>query len=565
MADNVVWLVLQKLRIPLLVLITSYSIAILGMVLIPGVDDQGNVYHLSFFDAFYFVSYMASTIGFGEGPYDFTYGQKLWVSFCIYLTVVGWFYGIGALISVLTDARLKHELMHSRFKKTVKQIQGDFFIILGYNYVNSEIIKKLHDAQIELVLIDKNEEKINHFLLESMSKDVPVMVGDALLTDTLLDAGIKMPNCKGVVSLFHDEEKNLRISVLVRFLNPTLRVIAKSTINDITMSIMDTDISEILNPFEIFAKRLEFGLVSPHLLLLENWIYGNSDLASHTHFLPKNGKYIVCGYGRFGKALLPVFQRHNIAYVFIDEKRLATQTMIENETFIRANPDDKDVLCSVGIKEADAIISGTKNDITNISIMITAKKLNPNIYTIARENQIDEVSIFEEAQMDWVFIIEKIMVNKTALFLSKPFKHHFLTLILKENEILAKSLAKLLRTTINNNPKLKYLAITNEQSYAIYHELLAGGTVNLEMLRRNLSNWKEINKVVPLLLNREGEDLLLPKDMPLRIGDEILFACDDYAKEEIAFIASNIYDLHYVMTGEEKQIGILKKLFGSKK
>ena len=65
MANNALWLILQKLRAPLLVIIVTYAIAILGMVLIPGMDDNGHVYHLTFFDAFYFVSYMASTIGFG--------------------------------------------------------------------------------------------------------------------------------------------------------------------------------------------------------------------------------------------------------------------------------------------------------------------------------------------------------------------------------------------------------------------------------------------------------------------------------------------------------------------
>ncbi len=106
MNNNAFWIVLHKLRAPLLVIIITYSIAILGMVLIPGMDDNGKVYHLSFFDAFYFVSYMASTIAFGEAPYTFTYSQRLWVSLCIYITVVGWFYGIGALVSAVTDKTL---------------------------------------------------------------------------------------------------------------------------------------------------------------------------------------------------------------------------------------------------------------------------------------------------------------------------------------------------------------------------------------------------------------------------------------------------------------------------
>ncbi len=66
------------------------------------------------------------------------------------------------------------------------------------------------------------------------------MAGNALLTDTLKDAGITLKNCKSIVSLFDDEEKNLRVSILTRFLNSKIQVIAKSTYPDITKSILDT-------------------------------------------------------------------------------------------------------------------------------------------------------------------------------------------------------------------------------------------------------------------------------------------------------------------------------------
>ncbi len=401
MNNNAFWIVLQKLRAPLLVIIITYSIAILGMVLIPGMDDDGKVYHLSFFDAFYFVSYMASTIGFGEAPYTFTYPQRLWVAFCIYITVVGWFYGIGALVSAVTDKTFKFELMKNAFRKRVRELNGDFVIILGYTYVTSEIIRKLHEVNIEAVLIDKDEDKISHVLLEDFKRDVPVMAGNALLTDTLKDAGITLKNCKSIVSLFDDEEKNLRVSILTRFLNSKIQVIAKSTYPDITKSILDTDIARAINPFEIFAKRVDIALSSPHVLILENWIYKNSDLNSKTIFLP-HGKYIVCGYGRFGKALQSKFEKHNLDYVFIDEKRVASRNLIEDGRFLRANPDDKDTLLEAGIKDSVALIVGTKNDIDNLSIIITARKLNPDIYIIARENTIQEVSLFQAANIDWV-------------------------------------------------------------------------------------------------------------------------------------------------------------------
>ncbi|HHJ81110.1 MAG TPA: potassium transporter TrkA, partial [Candidatus Tenderia electrophaga] len=80
-------LVLRRMRAPLIVLISAYAISILGLVLIPGVDDQGNPWNMSFFHAFYFVSYMATTIGFGEIPFEFTNGQRLWTTIAMYLTV----------------------------------------------------------------------------------------------------------------------------------------------------------------------------------------------------------------------------------------------------------------------------------------------------------------------------------------------------------------------------------------------------------------------------------------------------------------------------------------------
>ena len=560
MSDNALWIILQKLRIPLLVIIVTYSVAILGMVLIPGMDDSGKVYHLSFFDAFYFVSYMASTIGFGESPYAFTYEQKLWVSVCIYITVIGWFYGLGALVSAVTDKTLKFEMMKSRFRKKVKALENDFVIVLGYTHVNVEIIKKLHMANMEVVLIDEDEEKINLFMLEELKRDVPVMVGNALLTETLQYAGILQNNCKGIIALFENEEHNFRIAILTKFLNSKVKVVAKSTYDDISKSILDTDIAKVINPFEVFSKRIDVALRSPYTLVLENWIYGNSDLSEKPLYLP-DGKYVICGYGRFGKALQLKFNKYGIEHVFIDAKRLAHHTMIEDGSFVRANPDDKDILLDVGIKEAAALIVGTKNDIDNLSIVITAKKLNPNIYIIARENTMQEVSVFQAADIDWLFMIEQIYINKASMALVNPVKHSFLKLVLKQEESWVKSFINLLKNQVGINPLLERLDINEESAYALYQELQNGVDIEIEVLLCSLKNRKERNPALPLLLYRKGKKILLPNNVNLQIGDQILFACTRESLMEIELIASNIYELHYAKYGQEKENPILRKFF----
>jgi len=564
MRDNAAfWIILQRLRIPLIVIVVTYAIAILGMVLIPGLDDKGNVYHLSFFDAFYFISYTASTIGFGETPYDFTYPQRLWVVICIYLTVIGWFYTIGALVSIISDETLTQELIKGRFKRQIQNLKSDFIIILGYNYVHAEVIKRLTKAEIKVVLVDHDADRLNLFQLEESSMGVPVMVGNALLTATLADAGVCSPYCKAVVAHFYQEDRNLRVSILTRFLNSNVKVITKATLRDTMTSLLDTDIAKVENPFEIFAKRFDIALTAPHILILENWIYKNSDLADEASFLPQ-GRYIICGYGRLGKVIKEKLEKHGMDYVIIDEKGIGSKEMIRNETFIRANADDKDVLLEAGIESAVVLVAGTENDIDNISILITAKKLNPNLYVIARENTMEEVSIFEATNANWLFMIERILINKTSLQLSQPLKHSFLKRILYEDEAFGTSLVNLLKVQLGVNPQLLHLTINEKRAYAIYHAIEEGESIGLNILLRSLENWKNYHKAIPLFLKRNGDEILLPSNEILEIGDEILFACNSESREEIEIIASNIYDLHYVRTGEEKQNWLLNNVFRTK-
>ena len=59
---------------------------------------DGSSEPMSIFHAFYVMSYTATTIGFGEIPNPFTDAQRLWVTFSIYLSVLGWAYALGSVI-----------------------------------------------------------------------------------------------------------------------------------------------------------------------------------------------------------------------------------------------------------------------------------------------------------------------------------------------------------------------------------------------------------------------------------------------------------------------------------
>ena len=67
------------MRTPFLTILITYSIAIFGLTFMEGKTSDGESYYMTIFDAFYFISYMATTIGFGATPPDFSSEQGMWV------------------------------------------------------------------------------------------------------------------------------------------------------------------------------------------------------------------------------------------------------------------------------------------------------------------------------------------------------------------------------------------------------------------------------------------------------------------------------------------------------
>ncbi len=554
MKNSSLFIILQRMRRPFIVIIISYTIAIIGLLIIDGVDNNGNPYKMSIFDAFYFVSYTATTIGFGETPFEFTYAQRLWVTFSIYLTVLGWFYGIGTLVTLLQDKLFLREIEKAKFRQQVKNLKQRFIIILGYNEITSEIINRAIDQGIRTVVIEKNEIKANDLILENFTPTVPVLVADAYTPNILEEAGIKSYNCKGLVSIFEDDSLNLRIALTSKLLNPYVKLAIKSTTNNHTENLKDLDVEIIANPFSIISSEIAMAINAPNLLKLEKWVYKIDTLNASLPSFPK-GKYIICGYGRMGQHIYDNLKMSNIEAEFIEMSRAKVGRFLEDKDMriTYGNADDKELLSSVGIEEATVIISATNDDTTNLSILATAKKLNPNIMTIVRENEMEDFSIFQNAKIDHIFMPSRILINKTTNALISPLSDKFIRMISKKDDTWGAKLVKELIQTIDESPLLHEIKINKKYAPEIFNIIKKDKEVELSIFNRSLYNREQKNNIIPLLIKREDDYRLLPEhDVLLEENDEILFACDENARDEIEYIAQNFYEFHYAYTGEEK-------------
>ena len=558
-SSNILWIVIRRMRTPLLVIIITFSISILGLVLIPGVDNNGHTYHMNFLDAFYFVTFMASTIGFGEVPYEFTYAQRLWVLFSIYIAVIGWFYAIGALVTLIQDKKLISELKIARFNKKIKNLKEHFVIILGYNHTTKELIHRLSADNKRIVVIDKNQEKIDELELENFIPEVYAIAANIDSPDTLRLAGISKRNCKAIVTLFDNDFKNTKIALLVKLLNKKINIIVKSSTKEQTEHLKNLGIKNIIDPFQLVANRFYLAISAPHLWILEMLIFDHDLYIKTYDSLPK-GKYIICGYGRMGKALRESLNKAHIECNFIDLK--SANHKATKKSAIYGDAEDYKSLIQAGIKDATAIVAATKDDLINLTILLTAKKINPDIYTIGRENTLDDITIFNSAKIDRVYILEELISEHVHRLISMPLAYRFLEEIYKKTDDWGENVTKLLKSKTNYNPELFEVRIVKNEAYALTTYLKEGGSINLGLLARCLKDRTKRSKIIFLLVkNRKEELTLLPDDnYEVKVSDRFLVAATAEAREDFELIINNNNELYYVLTGKELRFGVYKIL-----
>jgi len=392
-------------------------------------------------------------------------------------------------------------------------------------------------------------------------------MGDVYDPLALQKAGLNSKYCKAVVSLFADDDLNLRVALTAKFLNKNVKLAIKTTTHSQSEDLKDLGVEVVENPYEIIAEQIDMSLRNPYMLILERWIYGVGHLDDKVLQLPKNTRYIVYGFGKLGRKIYEVLTNNGIEVVFI--KPLNEDISIIPKDMLHlvkcGGKDEKELLMEADILNASAIIARTTSDTLNLSILASAKKVNPNIITISRENEMTDFSVFRNAKIDMVFIPSKVLIDKTTNALIAPYSNKFLELIREKNDpIFVQSVVNRIANKIGSNPITFGLTINAEKSYAVWNSIVnKNRLVTLDIFARSRSDWKKRNKILPLILIREGEPYLLPSwDIEVKIDDKVLFASDEEAKEDLRWISKNVYEFFYVYFGREKNM--FNKIFKGK-
>ncbi len=554
--SSLVFLFLRRMRLPLTVLILAYSIATLGFTLIPGVDDQGNPWKMNFFEAFYVVSYTGSTIGFGEVPYDFSPGQRLWTMVSIYLTVIAWLFSIGSIISLLQDPAYRRALRRVRLARQVRDLDEPFYLVCGYGDTGRMLTRALTDRGHQVVVVEHNQDKIELLEVEDFEATVTAFCMNANLPDNLVEAGLRSRWCSGVIAVTGEGHVNLKVAISAKLLNHKVAVYASADTRSEAENMRSFDTNHVVNPVEEYQRRLELAIDKPDLFRLYHWLNSGPHARLARHVAIPHGKWIVCGFSRVGRAVWQLLQERQMQVVVIhpdpEQSGCPPGTVPGRGTLAEE-------LSAAGVEGAVGIVAATGDDADNLSILITARALNPGLFHVVLENGLSSHALFRAAEPDFLgqpsSVVAGTILSRISSSLVEPFTRHLLQ---QDNDIARQALAGFLRHQSDHPPQLSSGRISAKRTPALARALQAGSVITVGKLLADPRDWQQRLQLEVVFIRRQQQDILFPDDdFPLAMGDRLLLAGRDGEADRLRAALENDERLEYVLTGRDRQQGLV--------
>ena len=548
---------MRRMRTPLIVLILVYFFSVMAMTAVPGVDAEGNSFHMSLLDAAYFMAILQTTIGFGEIPYTFTGAQRLLVFWLLLPNVVAWLYSIGTLLGLILDKQFQASFQRSRFNGQVKAIKEPFYIVCGLGNTGYMTVSGLLARGIHAVVIEYDETTVRRMMLNDKFAHVPALAGRAGVRANLELAGLRRENCQGVIATTNNDQVNLTVAITVKLLRPDLSVIARSEMQRVcdNMASFNTDL--IINPYRIFSERISLALSSPIKFLVQDWLISVPGTKLREVTEPPRGHWIVCGAGRFGARVIEQLEKNDLPVTVVD---VHPDRLPSYKSAILGRGTEVHTLEEAGIADAEGIVAATGDDIDNLSIVMTARHLNPRLFFIARQERREHNELFKSSGADLIARRSRIVARQALSFVTTPLLQSFLQHLIRTDDSFAERTAARLQDVLENRaPSIWVYELKGEIARNLRFARSQTSKVTLEhIIRNSRSEENEFLPCVCLTLERGAQRRFLPdSNTELQIHDRLLFAGRGEARRQMLWTLKDSHSLLVNASGKHLPRGAL--------
>ena len=141
---------------------------------------------------------------------------------------------------------------------------------------------------------------------------------------------------------------------------------------------------------------------------------------------------IVCGFGRVGSQIVEELAAAHISFVVLDERENNVRACLERGYMaLQGDATSDDVLREAAIEWAKSVLVATDDDAHNISITLSARHLNSQLFIVARANHDETEAKLRLAGADRVLSPYSIAGHRMANLAIRPGLVEFFDTITK--------------------------------------------------------------------------------------------------------------------------------------
>src|SRR5215510_12094573 len=206
----------------------------------------------SILDSLYVTVQTLTTVGFGDLTPRSTVGRAFATVFMLV--------GVGTVLYALTSTvqSIVHSELFARYGHSRKMSKlRNHFIICGAGRVGSHLIRSLRAVDGIFLVIESDQRKCEAL----MDMNIPVLVRDATLEESLVEAGVE--HAHGLATCLPDDADNVYVVLTARDLNPRIHIVARAAEEQAESKLIRAGANRVVAPTIIGGTRMAMALTKP--------------------------------------------------------------------------------------------------------------------------------------------------------------------------------------------------------------------------------------------------------------------------------------------------------------
>ena len=143
-----------------------------------------------------------------------------------------------------------------------------------------------------------------------------------------------------------------------------------------------------------------------------------------------SGHFVVCSFGRVGKAAVEELQAQRVPVVVVEALPGLEDDLIEADvSYVLDDPTREEVLERAGISRARGLLCAVDSDAANVYITLLARARNPELFIIGRASSAESVEALQRAGSNRVVSPYRLSGSRMAALALRPAMLEFVDMV----------------------------------------------------------------------------------------------------------------------------------------